>query len=200
MMAQAFNQEMRIVQPEGPYYLGGLCFGGIVAFEMAQQLVSQGHKVAFLGVMDSNFYPRKRKHILYYFILIKQLIANIRGKELDIIVPSLDYRTKKFADNDPLKQRFRHAYTIHYIARLRYSTSPYPGLITKFTTDSFRARISTKGWSKVSSGGLEDHVIPGGHSGLGHGQSSFMTEPYVQTFANILKECLKEARLNVNSV
>ena len=199
MMAQSFIKEMRVVQPKGPYYLAGLCFGGIVAFEMAQQLVSQGQKVAFLGVMDSNFFPRKRKHFLYYYILVKQFIANLRDKELDIIVPSLDYRVKKFAEDDPLKQRFRHAYTVHYIARLRYSTEPYPELITKFTTDSYRARFSTRGWAKVAGGGLEDHLIPGGHSGLGRGQTSFMAEPYIQAFVEQLTECLEKARRNINS-
>ena len=38
-MAQAFIQELRVVQPEGPYFICGMCFGGIVAYEMAQQLI-----------------------------------------------------------------------------------------------------------------------------------------------------------------
>src|ERR1700751_5667753 len=36
---------MRKVQPHGPYYLGGYCFGGNVAFEMARQLLQQGNSV-----------------------------------------------------------------------------------------------------------------------------------------------------------
>ena len=37
---------------EGPYFLGGLCFGGMVAFEMARQLLEQGQEVALLVLLD----------------------------------------------------------------------------------------------------------------------------------------------------
>jgi thioesterase domain-containing protein len=40
-------------QPEGPYLLLGACIGGLVAFEMAQQLVAQGEKVAGLILVDT---------------------------------------------------------------------------------------------------------------------------------------------------
>ncbi|HBL59419.1 MAG TPA: non-ribosomal peptide synthetase [Cyanobacteria bacterium UBA8803] len=48
-------KEIRTIQPKGPYLLGGHCFGGTVAFEMAQQLQSQGEKVALLALIDA--YP-----------------------------------------------------------------------------------------------------------------------------------------------
>jgi len=40
-------------QPEGPYYLGGASFGGLVAFEMAQQLHAMGHQVGLLALLDT---------------------------------------------------------------------------------------------------------------------------------------------------
>jgi len=45
-------REIRAVQPHGPYYLGGVCFGGLVAFEMAQQLKNQGEDIALLFLVD----------------------------------------------------------------------------------------------------------------------------------------------------
>ena len=45
-------EEIRAVQPQGPYFLGGYCFGGMVAFEMAQQLQGQGEEVALLVLLD----------------------------------------------------------------------------------------------------------------------------------------------------
>ncbi len=39
-MAESYLREIRELQPEGPYYLGGFCMGGQVAFEMAQRLVA----------------------------------------------------------------------------------------------------------------------------------------------------------------
>jgi aspartate racemase len=52
-MAAHYIEEIRAVQPHGPYALGGLCFGGVVAFEMAQQLRLKGEAVCLLALLDS---------------------------------------------------------------------------------------------------------------------------------------------------
>ena len=57
-MAQAYIEEIRTVQPEGPYFLAGLCTGGTVAYEMAQMLNFQGLEVAFVGLIDATARPR----------------------------------------------------------------------------------------------------------------------------------------------
>ena len=44
---------MRRVQPDGPYQLGGWSFGGLVAYEMAQQLRAAGADVALLALLDT---------------------------------------------------------------------------------------------------------------------------------------------------
>jgi amino acid adenylation domain-containing protein len=59
-LAGRFIQAIRSVQPHGPYFLGGWSFGGIVAFEMASQLVSQGDRIAFLGMIDTGA-PQKHE-------------------------------------------------------------------------------------------------------------------------------------------
>ncbi|OAD20369.1 thioesterase, partial [Candidatus Thiomargarita nelsonii] len=51
-MAAYYLKEIRALQPEGPYYLGGMCFGAFVVFEMAQQLLAQGCTVALLALFD----------------------------------------------------------------------------------------------------------------------------------------------------
>ncbi len=51
-LAAQYLALIRTKQPVGPYYLGGASFGGIVAYEMAQQLEVQGEKVALLAVFD----------------------------------------------------------------------------------------------------------------------------------------------------
>jgi amino acid adenylation domain-containing protein len=51
-MAVHYLSELRTVQPHGPYYLAGYCFGTIVAFEMAQQLLQSGDKVALLAMFN----------------------------------------------------------------------------------------------------------------------------------------------------
>jgi amino acid adenylation domain-containing protein len=52
-MATYYIEAIQSIQPEGPYALGGHSFGGIVAFEMAQQLNKLGHKVDVLALLDA---------------------------------------------------------------------------------------------------------------------------------------------------
>ena len=59
-LASRYLEEVRKVQPQGPYFLCGMCAGGVVAFEMAQQLKAQGDEVAFLALLDT-FSTRPRR-------------------------------------------------------------------------------------------------------------------------------------------
>jgi acyl transferase domain-containing protein/thioesterase domain-containing protein/acyl carrier protein len=57
-MARDYIGEIRAVQPEGPYLLSGFSGGGLVAFEMAQQLTEAGEEVAMLTLLDTPFPER----------------------------------------------------------------------------------------------------------------------------------------------
>ncbi len=50
--AERLIKAMRSLQPQGPYRLIGFCGGGIVAYEMAQQLSKDGQEIQFLGIVD----------------------------------------------------------------------------------------------------------------------------------------------------
>ncbi len=50
-IASHYLREIRTVQPHGPYFLGGYCFGGMVAFEMAQQLTLLHENVALVALL-----------------------------------------------------------------------------------------------------------------------------------------------------
>ncbi len=52
-MAAAHVEQLRSVQAEGPYYIAGLCAGGVIAQEMAVQLQSQGQQISYLGILDA---------------------------------------------------------------------------------------------------------------------------------------------------
>jgi acyl transferase domain-containing protein/thioesterase domain-containing protein len=52
-MAAYYIEQIRTVQPQGPYLIGGLCAGGVIAFEMAVQLQAQGEDVPVVVLMDS---------------------------------------------------------------------------------------------------------------------------------------------------
>ncbi|MGC1963553.1 MAG: thioesterase domain-containing protein, partial [Candidatus Sulfotelmatobacter sp.] len=53
VMASRYINEIRSVQPEGPYLLGGYSMGGSVAFEMARQLTAQGQERAVVVLFDT---------------------------------------------------------------------------------------------------------------------------------------------------
>jgi aspartate racemase len=52
-MVSRYIQEIQMLQPSGPYYLGGYSLGGILAFEMARRLTTMGEKVAILALFDT---------------------------------------------------------------------------------------------------------------------------------------------------
>ncbi|MEP0909347.1 amino acid adenylation domain-containing protein [Leptolyngbya sp. GB1-A1] len=52
-MAAYYVKQIRAIQPEGPYFLNGLCVGGILAFEMALQLQQQGQTIGMVGLIDA---------------------------------------------------------------------------------------------------------------------------------------------------
>ncbi|MGH7833764.1 MAG: non-ribosomal peptide synthetase, partial [Candidatus Binatia bacterium] len=51
-IAEHYLEEIQLVQSEGPYFLGGYSFGGLAAFEIAQQLCKNGQRVAFLALLE----------------------------------------------------------------------------------------------------------------------------------------------------
>jgi len=53
-MAEQHLPAVRSVQPEGPYYLGGTCNGGLVAYEMARRLAAEGEEVAVLALFAAS--------------------------------------------------------------------------------------------------------------------------------------------------
>lgn len=50
-MAEAYLVDLRVFQSHGPYYLGGFCLGGVVAYQMACRLQALGEPVNFLGLI-----------------------------------------------------------------------------------------------------------------------------------------------------
>jgi thioesterase domain-containing protein len=76
-MAASYVADLRAFQPTGPYRLGGYCFGGNVAYEMARQLRAAGERVAVLVLMNctptSGSYPRVRVTPAWLFKFFRNL-------------------------------------------------------------------------------------------------------------------------------
>jgi non-ribosomal peptide synthetase component F/thioesterase domain-containing protein/acyl carrier protein len=58
-MADEYLREVKACQPDGPYYVCGYSFGGLVAFEMARRLRQSGDQVGLVGLFDTTMSPRR---------------------------------------------------------------------------------------------------------------------------------------------
>lgn len=78
-MAAHYIATLRTQQPTGPYFLGGWSLGGVVAFEMAQQLQCQGNNVALLVLIDSGAPELASKFVDDATFLATMAIELLRG-------------------------------------------------------------------------------------------------------------------------
>jgi thioesterase domain-containing protein len=86
-MAAAHLESMRAIQPEGPYLLGGWCNGGLIAYEMALQLLAQGQQVDLLVLMDADGpHPTHRRLIRTVTSSFCKLLRLPQGKQVDLFL------------------------------------------------------------------------------------------------------------------
>jgi aspartate racemase len=206
-LAAHYIKEMQILQPEGPYFLAGLSFAGIVAYEMAQQLVTQDQKVALLVLFDT-YCPTLSVNSLDFNSLQIHLrnLSQLEMKEkLAYIMMKVKYKIehylkwikpffRKVAEKFYLKFKLPMPYALHYSLIVEanqklgsdYALQVYPGKVTLFRASDQAVRydqISDLGWSALALGGVEIHEVPGDHLGM-------FQEPHVQVLAEKLKTCI----------
>lgn len=184
-IAAELARRMRHHQPNGPYYLGGWCLAGRVAFAVACALRGQGEEVALLAIIDMpapNNARLPRRPGLGRFIGRLQWHAHyaLRGKpdeKLDWIVGGFRalgwqarYRTWQLARwffrrvGRPLPQSLRHSTRLMAEAVRKDSTTNYPGRITLFRPSerSFvRYHPWDFGWGQIAAQGVDVHEITG---------------------------------------
>jgi thioesterase domain-containing protein len=153
---------MRNKQPHGPYLLGGLCAGGVIAYEMASQLKSAGETVQLVALFDAAK-PRARKRVGRiskqrvgrleavfagvrgeHGILVPRLYSSIKeasAKLMNALVWEVSSRAKRLAT----RVRFR---VLH---RMLERGQPWPPTVPELTVreiyDSAEARYSPKALS-----------------------------------------------------
>ncbi len=166
-MARFYTEEIRQVQPHGPYLLAGGSMGGTVAFEVAQQLLALGESIENIIMFDtfgpdveikipdpveSSFFRRLKAGLFHRLkvlsIVVRKALLNVNVQKvpLDIILFELEqanYRTLR-----------------------QYQPKPYAGSIC-----IIRAKLQDKGWysdpfmgwRKVVKGDIVTHEIEGTH-------------------------------------
>jgi thioesterase domain-containing protein/acyl carrier protein len=180
-MAAHYLHEIRTIQPRGPYFIGGLSFGGTVAYEMAQQLTAEGESVGLLYLFDT--FPGKYETTSSLLVKLWQLPgreqAEYISRKLRSYVQNLGKRLNRFF----LPRALRNVRAGIAQAGMQYQMHPYPGSIVLFRASekSLRgARDPYAGWKGLAEGGVDVCEIPGGHV-------SILAEPQVQLVAEHLK-------------
>jgi amino acid adenylation domain-containing protein len=202
-----YIQSIQTIQPQGPYLLMGYSFGGIVAFEMARQLVAQGEVVDFLGLVDirSPTLEKNRmsltKWLNFHFSQLKQLQLKDRVKYfLDKILYRLSIQTKgntegykevmarRLSTFEMFEPELLDVLDANLQATKNYSPQVYPGQATLFWCEYqalYIDRYPDLGWGQLVTGGVNTLPVPGEHLSL-------LSEPHVRVLAEKLKLCMEQ--------
>ena len=206
-MAVDYIDAIRVVQPEGPYLLGGWSMGGVVAFEMAQHLHAQGQKIGLLALLDAripapdeeiadeDFEARLLVDFVRYFGLSldpRDALARLPKHELLARVLEQAKRAGLMPADIEVShaQPFIELCKADFRATRNYVLHRYPGRITLFKAGQELAGTSadpTLGWGQWAAEGLDLHVVPGNHA-------TMVYKPHVEVLAEKLRYCLEQTR------
>ena len=182
-MATHYNQELRSARPHGPYFLAGYSFGGMIAYEMAQQLKAAGEDVPVLVIFDMYDPVEYRKvsssEVPWYAYVKENVVKRISRSYFDRGLP--------------LPTRLRHNYIIgvYDVAIRSYGPKPYDGAITLMRTRA-SSGPQDMGWSKWATGGVEIRMVPGDHYNM-------IKEPHVRALAAQLNDVVRKSMQRMKS-
>jgi thioesterase domain-containing protein/acyl carrier protein len=202
-MAQRLLPDIRRIQPQGPYRLGGHSFGGFVAYEVAQQLIALGHEVSLLVLFDTwgKGFPAMRPlpgrildHLNHMGTLgFQEKVTYFVGKAAAL------RRKVARAIGWPVVERSAHGLpdevlriiAINQNARMRYQPRPYPGRLVLFRAERTPSWVGTRfedpllGWGSLATKGIEVHTAPSDHWTVLHREN---VPSLARTLNNYLRE------------
>jgi amino acid adenylation domain-containing protein len=187
-MATYYLEQLRGVQPEGPYFLGGYSFGGLVALEMARRLVEGGQVVGLLALVDT--YPGVPKSAgsligTFFSLSSEQKLAYLK-KRITRYRKGIKRRVDMLSMPRPLIN-VREACAV---AERSYSPQVYPGKIVLFRASEKALRgldDPQGGWARYAAAGLEIHEIDADHGNI-------LNEPQVRHLAAEIRTSLQQAQ------
>ena len=201
-MAAYYVDVLRKFQPEGPYNIGGWCFGGIVAFEMAQQLRAAGQKISTLLLMETVSVAPEPFNLTYLLQRYKCLLAMSPARWREYLVAKAKYCRQVEVDN---RMRFRQAgdkideaqrrwlqqwedvYNANMAALNKYRSKSYDGKVTLFNAIKRDPGIIPDpyyGWRGIARD-IEVHEVGGDHD-------TMLMEPNVTSLAAAVRKVLSK--------
>jgi len=189
-MAAHYINEIHSVQPQGPYFVGGFSFGGLVAYEIAQQLRASGQDVGLLVLFDT--YPGNLKAVGTSLI---QLLIHPTWRHWVHDLPRVaGKRIRRAMKNWRVPQVLRDVRSSNTMAADHYVLRPYAGNATLIRAAEKSLRSSEDplaAWHGLVAA-LEVHEIPGDHYEI-------LVDPQVNSLAARLKACIDGARAGSES-
>lgn len=205
-------ESLRMAQPKGPYYLGGWCLAGVIAFEMARQLEAQGEEVVLVALFDAAnpAYLRRFskaeltvRRTLFWLQKAKLHFDRLRHLELHETWGYLGERVESIRQNlrlaklrrsyrssigktEALTGDLRGANAVVYLAARAYKPGLYSGRVALFRSGLEPLslhRDTTLGWKDVADR-MVVAEIPGDHREI-------FDEPAVHVLAARLSEQLE---------
>lgn len=177
-MASDYIQAIQTVQSTGPYLLGGASFGGVVAYEMAQQLQQADESIKLLTMFDtpdlsaSQFFELDDVTLLLSFLALEDKSIDLpihwqqlsQAEQLDYIAQSsqIDY----FSDTINMQASLQIVKK-NVQAMQNYSLKSYQGKIIYFKAiernPAYDMAHPEYGWIDVALQGIEIYPVSGGH-------------------------------------
>lgn len=209
-MAAHYVEEIKKIQPNGPYCLGGYCLGGTIALEMAQQLKARGDDVALVAMFETyNADPISARQsrwpgLLHFFENTMYHFANLllipSGRRRQFINEKLRIASERLRVRlDAWAHVFRrnrrpelwtaHAHLMikkaNDRAQAKYRPGPYSGRVVLFRPKKYFLGLTDPqfGWGDIVHPNLEVRSVPFYPKGM-------LVEPFVRTLARELDHCL----------
>ena len=207
-MASKYIKEIKSVQQEGPYMLGGYCLGGTIALEMARQLKLTGDDVALLALIET-YNVKHNPMIIPFYLRTFHRLQNVYFQLRNLLMGQAVGRRKYFREkarvelsryrvrmnifrssilqkinpNADLKYKHLLVYKINDRADELYEPSIYDGKITLFRTKTNFSGFNDYhfGWNGIAKQGVEVCQMPNYPRGS-------LNEPNVQVLADKLKQ------------
>ena len=196
-MAAHYLKEVRSVQSQGPYFLGGYSFGGMIALEMAQQLIAQGEEPPLLVLFDTlcmasqgNGFSYKLKSLSSPLLKMLETSGSERWAYLSRVVTAPVRAVQWGLHVATLPSRVRKVRKACLNAAKHYVPQAYPGRVILFRSSSEPlGGLSDPyaGWSEYVTNGLDVREVRSNHDNI-------LLEPQVRCVAEQLRACLNDAQ------
>ncbi len=197
-LADEYLRAMKTVQPEGPYYLGGMCEGARVAFDMARALEANGEEVGLLAIFDTWVIENSQIRFLwmidYYvsrFADFWRLPLSEKGEVLANIMRNRNVKGKATPSASASEPMIR--WPEAYWPGKDFVPPIFGGKITLFKMPKqpyYYKRDPLMGWEARTTAGVDLHVI----NLESKRHMLLFREPHVRLLARKLAACLERAQ------